>query len=299
MGYLFIGIALTAGIIKAYCGKKTSNYTRDIKDAMIANSLRMIFCIVIGLVLILLQGQIGYIKPNMGTLAIAALSGISTAVFVVTWLLAVKRGAYMMVEVFLMLGVLLPMLAGNVFFHEAIHLKQWIGIAALTIATFIMCSYNNTQKQKLTAVSLLLLVVCGLASGLADFSQKLFVRTLPKVPVSIFNFYTYVFSAFVLLVALFFVNKKNDKNSSVKDSPVFTKILGYILVMSVCLYANSYFKTKAAVYIDSAQLYPLNQGSALILSTVMSAVVFREKITVRCALGLLIAFIGLIFITIL
>lgn len=77
------------------------------------------------------------------------------------------------------------------------------------------------------------------------------------------------------------------------------KMLGYIVVMSICLYANSFFKTKAAVYLDSVQLYPLNQGLALTLSTVMAAVLFHEKLTWKCITGLLLAFCGLIVINML
>ncbi len=299
MGYLFLTLALAAGITKAYCGKKTSHYTADIKDAMLANAIRMLFCICIGLILILLQGELRFMNPTLSVLLISAFSGISTAVFVVTWLLSVKKSAYMMVEVFIMLGVLIPMSLGSLFFHESIRLTSWLGMAVLTAATVIMYSYNNTQKQKLSKIALLLLFICGISSGLADFSQKLFVRTLPEIPASVFNFYTYVFSALFLVPSYLLLRKRDAENDAVKNTSVFSKIFGYILVMSVCLFANSYFKTKAAVYLDSAKLYPLNQGCALILSTFMSAFLFKEKITLRCAVGLLLAFAGLILINVL
>ena len=205
----------------------------------------------------------------------------------------------MMVEVFLMLGVLIPMVAGSIFFHEALRPSKWIGMAALIAATLIMCSYNNSQKRKFTVVSMLLLVICGTASGLADFTQKLFVRTLPEIPISIFNFYTYAFSALFLVPPLFLYCKKDWLNGSPNTNSMVSKIFGYILVMSVCLFANSYFKTKAAVYLESAQLYPLNQGCALILSTLMAALLFNEKITLKCAAGLVLAFIGMILINVL
>ena len=71
-------------------------------------------------------------------------------------LLAVKKGAFMLVEVFLMLGVLIPMVLGKLLFGETIRLNQWIGMGILVAATLVMCSYNNSQKQKLTAAALIL-----------------------------------------------------------------------------------------------------------------------------------------------
>ena len=69
--------------------------------------------------------------------------------------------------------------------------------------------------------------------------------------------------------------------------------------MAVCLFLNSYFKTLAAARLDSAVLYPLNQGLALMLSMIMAAVFFKEKITPRCVIGLCLAFGGLLIINLL
>ena len=171
MGYLFLAIALFCGVTKGYCGKKTSGYTSNYRDAIFANIIRMLLCIAIGFVLILAGGDLPKVIPNGKLLLISALSGVSTAVFVVTWLISVKKSAYMMLDIFLMLGVLIPLIASNLLFNEPIKLTQWLGIAVLLVAVVIMCSYNNTIKTKITLPSFLLLLLCGIANGVADFSQ--------------------------------------------------------------------------------------------------------------------------------
>ena len=298
MGYLFLVISLLAGAAKGYCGKKTSGCVQGYKDAMFANTIRMIFCILIGFGMILFDGNIHKIVPSASVLAVSALSGITTSVFVVCWLISVKKGAYMMLDVFLMLGVLVPILAGKIFFNESIKITQWIGIGILFIAVYIMCSYNNSIKEKITITSLVLLILCGVANGLTDFSQKLFMKIEGDTPISIFNFYTYIFSALTLLVFYNVFRKIEQKDGEDKESGI-KKIFGYILVMSICLFANSYFKTKAAGYLDSVQLYPLSQGASLIISTGMSALLFRERLTLKCVIGVLISFVGLIVLNVL
>lgn len=296
MGYLFLIIALSAGIIKGYCGKKTSGYTSEISDAMIVNLIRMILCVAIGFGLIVSQQQMKFLIPDRNVLWIAALSGVATAIFVVTWLLCVKNGVYMMVEVFLMLGVFIPLLAGTLFFREKIGMNKWIGMIILVVATLIMCSYNSSQKGKFSIQSIVLLLACGTTSGLADFSQKLFAIQVEDGLISVFNLYTYVFAGITLAIVLCLINK-NEKREEKKN--IMPKaVWGYILVMSICLFVNSYFKTKAALHLDSANLYPLNQGSALILSTIMSATLFREKLTIKCIAGLIVAFLGLLFVNV-
>lgn len=82
----------------------------------------------------------------------------------------------MMLDIFLMLGVLIPLIASNFFFNEVIKPSQWIGIAILLVAVGIMCSYNNSIKAKITPFSLVLLIICGIANGIADFFTKAFCQ---------------------------------------------------------------------------------------------------------------------------
>lgn len=295
MGYLFLVFALLAGVTKGYCGKKTSGFLSGFRDSMMANMIRMGLCIVIGFLIVLFGGDLQALAPSGKLLLISALSGVFTSVFVVSWLVSVKKSAYMMLDVFLMLGVLIPLLASSIFFRERIDLTQWIGIAILFVAVIIMCSYNNSIKEKLTLPALLLLIVCGAANGIADFSQKLFVKQLPEVPASVFNFYTYVFAAITLVIAYLLMKPQSQETGKAN----FKKVAGYILVMAICLFANSFFKTLAANHLDSVLLYPLNQGAALILSSAMSALLFKEKLTAKCIIGLVIAFVSLIIINVL
>lgn len=295
MGYLFLLIALLSGSAKGYCGKKTSGYVREYKDAMFTNLARMIFCVIISIGLLAVRGQFGLLATGSREILITMLSGVTTSIFVVAWLISVRRGAYMMLDVFLMLGVTVPLLLSSMFFNETIRINQWIGLAILFAAVLIMCSYNNQIKEKMSVGSLVLLIICGIANGLTDFSQKMFVKTSPDTGVAVFNFYTYVFSAIVLLI-FYAAAKIRDKSGAHSETDVMRQVGIYVLIMSVCLFANSYFKTLAAGILPSAKLYPLNQGASLILSSLMSAVLFKEKMTAKCVVGIILSFAALLVI---
>ena len=162
----------------------------------------------------------------------------------------------------------------------------------MVIASAIMCSYSASVKNKFTIKSFVTLLLCGIFNGLTDFSQKLFIIYSPKGSVGVFNFYTYVFSAFVLLMFYFIFKRREDAQNDGKSKSIFI----YILIMAICLFANSFFKTLAAKYIDSATLYPISTGAALILSVIMASVFFKEKVTPKCVIGVIVAFISLIII---
>lgn len=298
MGYLFLALALLAGSTKGYCGKKTSGFVREYKDAMFTNFVRMVLCILISFLLLALSGRLSLLAVDLNVILITLLSGVTTSVFVVAWLLAVRRGAYMMLDVFLMLGVIVPLLLSEFLFDEKIRLNQWAGLLVLLVAVVIMCSYNNQIKEKMSLKSLGLLVLCGIANGLTDFSQKLYVKTVADSSAAVFNFYTYIFSALVLLV--FYLGAKvTDKTGSSSETDVLRRVGGYVAVMSVCLFLNSYFKTMAAGILPSAILYPLSQGASLILSSFMSMLFFKEKLTAKCITGIALSFAGLLIINLL
>ena len=297
MGYLFLCLALAAGTVKGYCGKRTSGFVREYKDAVFTNFLRMMLCVLISFIMLSVQGKLSLLKTDINVILISALSGVTTSVFVVAWLMSVRRGAYMMLDVFLMLGVTVPIVLSKFFFSEEIRLNQWIGLAVLFVAAFIMCSYNNQIKERIGLGSAVLLIICGLSNGLTDFSQKLFVKTAEGSSAAVFNFYTYIFSAAVLLI-IYIAAKARDKSGS-SGTDVLRAVGIYVTIMSLCLFLNSYFKTLAAGLLPSAVLYPLTQGASLILSSVMSAVLFKEKLTAKCITGIALSFAGLLIINLL
>jgi multidrug transporter EmrE-like cation transporter len=123
----------------------------------------------------------------------------------------------------------------------------------------------------------------------------------PDGSAAAFNFYTYVFAAVALTIAYFAFRSADQKCEIKPRKPieVIKPIWLYVLVMAVCLFANSFFKTQAAHYLDAVQLYPLNQGCAVVLSLLMSVFIFKEKINAKCIVGICLSFVALLMINLL
>ena len=173
MGYLFLLLAISAGLVKGFCGKKMSGCTEETAELAIISLVRMLFCIVIGFgVVLITQGAFSAFNIDGKALLISVLSGAATATFLLTWLLAVKNGAYMLLEVFLTLGVLVPLLLCAFLFNEEIIWIKWIGITLLVVAAYLMCSYNNAvKKQKITIKGFALLLACCVSRIAASSSS--------------------------------------------------------------------------------------------------------------------------------
>ena len=193
-----------------------------------------------------------------------------------------------------MLGIMIPIGVSVAMFGENIRINELGGILLLLVSVSLLCSYNVRLKGKMTVKNILLLLFCGAANGFVDLSQKIFVSLNKNASAAVFNFYSYLFSLLLLALVYAMVRKKK----SVKPENL-GKMTGYILIMGICLFLNSYFKTLAAKYIPAAQLYPLFQGLALISSSLMAVLLLKEKLNFRGVLGILIAFAGLIVINML
>ena len=301
MGYLFLSVSVLSGSIKGFVAKKVSDKTSGLKSAVFTNFIRMLFCIPIGLLFVLVDGGIGNLAVDKKVLAIAALSGITTSVFIVSWLLAVQKSAYTAVDTFVAMGLLVPILLSFAFYKESISCSQIIGLTLLLTAVVLMTLYSNQVKTKLTVFSFLLLLAVGFANGVTDFTQKIFTYNANGTPASVFNFYIYVFSAVVLLAVFLCLREKpyTAENPDGNKAAAWDKRKTlYIAVMAIFLFCNTYFKTLAADRLPAVQVYPLAQGAALVLSLLMAAFFFKEKIKPLCIVGLIILFVGLLLINV-
>ena len=295
MGYLFLTIALLCGSTKGYCGKRASGLLRGYTGSTAGNLLRISACIIISFILVVTCGQLPGLRLSLPALGVCALCGLSTAGFSILWMVCVRKSAYMMLDVFIAAGMLVPLILCDLLYQEHISLLQWFGVGLTLVAVALMCSYNNTIKAKLTLPGLLLLLMTGLFNGTTDFSQKMIVKSFPQVPNAVFNFYTYLFAVVVLLITFVFLRLRFPGEGG--DLAVgFRKALPLLLIMAATLFGSSFFKTEAAKHLDAAVLFPLTHGCTLILSSAMAALFFKEKITWRSILGLSLIFIAMVII---
>ncbi|MBQ9965381.1 MAG: EamA family transporter [Clostridia bacterium] len=293
LGYAFLFLSLFSGSAKGYCGKRISGFVSGYKEAALTNFIRMLICCVVGVVIALAQSAslFGSLTPVF--VLAAFLSGFSTAFFIISWLVAVKKGAIILLDVFILLGVGVSLLLCRIFLNESIGLYKILGLLILIVAAYIMCSYNIKLKGKMTISSFLLLLVCGASSGITDFSQKLFITKCEGLNTAVFNLYSYVFSAIIL--AFFLLLKWHEPLSKpFKDNK--KQIFITVIIMAIFLFLNSYFKTLAANYIPSDILYPLSGGLSVVFSAIMASFLFKEKLTIRAIIGIVLTVVALLVI---
>ena len=304
LGYVFLFITVLIGVSKVYCGKKSSQFVTGITDGLILQAIRVLLCVVIGGFLFLFSNE--SIQVNTTILFISFLNGLSNAAFLLSWLFAVRSGAYLFVDVCLTAGgILIPCFSGAMFFGGSITPIQYVGIFIMMVAVWVMCGYNAAiTKQKLSLANVLLLLCVALTNGLIGFCEKFYAHYTKNANVScstsFFGVLTFVFAALVLIVSLPIVCKKMNCTirRSIKIFP-YKQLWIYLILIAAFLYFYTYFSTLTNTYINNTVLiYPLKFGSNLLLSAVMATVFFKEKINLRSIIGMILITTSIILINV-
>ena len=147
MVYGVVALTLLCLTVKGYSGKRTSGYVKDATDSVRFSLLRMIFCMLIGGALLLLEGAGKFLKIETGMLGICLLAGISNALFLVCWLSAVRKNSMVSMDVGMTLGSLLPAVFCAALFGEELSPWKMLGFAMIVAATVILAKPGNTTRK--------------------------------------------------------------------------------------------------------------------------------------------------------
>lgn len=284
---LYLILAVIAGASKGFCGKKISGYVNSISDSIVMNIIRMFICCLIGVIFAAVQRASFAVSGK--ELAIYIFSGVSMAAFLISWLIAVKSGAYMLINAFTTASFTVTMVFGFMVFRERISVKQIISMFFIIAAIMFLMKYSSKIKAKITVKDFMLLMVVLISSGFTNVAQKMFTAWIPGGNKVIFNFYTFLITLAALCISMPIIS-----SNAPKANFNYKKVVPYIAVMAVMLFANSYFLTAATTVMSSVILFPLNHVLSLTAATLMAAIFFKEKITRTSAAGIICTVISIL-----
>ena len=286
-------------------------------DAFRFNILRMLLCSAIGIVVVFLENAQQSLAVDGRMIAICLLAGVCNAMFLIGWILAIRKNSMVTVDVALTLGAILPAVLCAVLFDEPISAPKMIGFALIIAAAAILAGYNKSTKGNPGVGGILLVIIASVGEGLVSFTQQLYRQYYTEggsragdvlYPKSIYNFYIYVFAAAVLILCLIaydvyqYIKNPTKRWSDEMKSGMKTLLgpLPYIVVMAISMFAATYFQTVATgdYGMSSQVLYPLIKGGCLITVNITAMLFFGEKITRRSVIGSSVALVGILVMNI-
>lgn len=196
--------------------------------------------------------------------------------------LNIKRSGVVLPSTFMRLGVVIPILIAMVFFREVPSIFQIIGIL-LAIGSIFLIQDPMPQGEKASkrsAGSLLLLLLLLLGGGLGDSMSNIFDKLGNAALKDHFLAFTFL-AAFALSIIVVLIRRE--------------KIGRYEILFGLLLGVPNYFCSRFLLLslsrVPAVIVYPVFSVATIVLITLFSLLVFREKLSRRkwLALGVIMA----------
>lgn len=227
---------------------------------------------------------------------LAALYGVSMAAAQFFFLLAVGRGSVSVSTLFYSCGFILPTFWGAIRFHEPIRLLALLGVA-LVVASFVLSTKKSDKKEKADALWLVFAIAAAVCSGVVGIAQKEFAA-VANCSLDVFLFVAFAISvAFSFLLALTLSFRRGVERKETEKSDCKRALLGALPLGAVMGCANK-LNTYLAGKFESIVTFPCVNGGRILLTAVLSALILKEKQTLRQKIAVVVGFLGIIFISI-
>lgn len=307
MGYLYLAISKFCGAAKMAAMKNCGNADDSTGTSVKVNAVRSGIILVVSVIVFAVSRA-----ATADGVWIAALSGVSNALNMLSWLVCATAVTLCIVETFVMIGsVVFPLaLSPLLYAGETVSAAQWAGAGVILAAVVLFCVGRDVKFGR---KGIVWIAVCTLSSAGCNVTAKLYAVRAGSEYVAFFNLVTFVIVfAFFAVVAAITVLKNRKKTDSAADSgpveysgraeekdPQPREFFGLpkrtyfrIAIAAVGMYATNYFMTLAAGALPSGVLYPLSYGAGFVLTAVMDTVFFKQKLTLPRAVATVLAVAG-------
>lgn len=296
MATLYIGIILIFRVVQAIFNKRSSIEVKNIPMLIGYTSYKMSISAVLAFGLLLIAGN--GIKIDFLTFVIGTFSGLSLFLSTFFGVYAMKSGTVSLNSMFGTAGMLVPLFAGIFLFGQPISIMQWVGVGIFFVSAFLLVKNSKQTYSNFSFKTMLLLIGSLFANGFTMFAQQLFTAYVPTGDVSAFSFVS--FAVLALLGGIVFAVlsiKNNKKSAKEKESLKFTPILFVCgVALAVSVFVINQLATMSTLLVSPIILFTFINGGGTIISTVVAAILYKEKLTLNTILGVIIGVVSLVII---
>lgn len=189
------------------------------------------------------------------------------------------------------MSLVIPVVFGVMFYQEKLSISQITGIF-LALGAVYLASLKE-KNFTLTKKDLLLPLLVFLGSGIIDIGMKYFEEHhLTPADVPLFSAMIFGFAA---LAGCIFVGIKTFKH------PLQVKVIDIAggIALGIPNYFSIFFLIRALQYKEfhSSIIFTLNHVSVVILTTLLGILLFREKVSPKNWVGLVLALLSIVLVS--
>ena len=288
--YILLAVSLCLGVAKniiSKCGEKSFGFLSGLMSVNILTSL---------IALIIFSSGISGIKSVFGVLFLimALLYGLLTLGSQSFYITAVKDGSVSVCSLIYASCFIIPTVYSIIRNGETASLTKIFGIALMLFSVVLVSLKNKGEAGGASFKSVKYAVLAMCSAGSVGILQKEFNNIYSSEYLNTFLFAAFVF---MLLTSLIIktVTSRGDNGRAVKYDKSFF-IPAVLLSLSVVI-ANK-LNLILVANIAGIIFFPIINGGTIMFSAICSGIVFKEKISPRTGIGIIIGIIAIVFIAI-
>lgn len=181
-------------------------------------------------------------------------------------------------------GMLLPYIFGIVFLNETVSLPGFLGLIAVLAAVIL----SNFNRRKISKTLLLLCTAVFLLNGFCSILSK--AHQISRIPstVSGAGFVMYSGIAKCLLSVIVLLCRKRSSFSRPKHKYTLLLTVGAAVISA----ASYLLQLNGAKVLPASVLYPMITGGSIVFSAIAGRVFFKERLSLRQILCILLCIFG-------
>ncbi|MBE6680329.1 MAG: hypothetical protein E7598_07405 [Ruminococcaceae bacterium] len=180
-------------------------------------------------------------------------------------------------------GMIIPCVIGYLFWNEKLSIFAFVGIM-MTVFSAVLIKGGDGEKKGYSAIGIIIGIAVFVTSGGVMICQKLMGIYFPMQSVGAYNFYSFFVPCILLGI---FTRKEKPTVKGTKS------VLPFAIGSALSLCVISFVMTSLAGKVPSVIMFPLFNGIGIILVCIGSVFAFKEKMTVKKAVGLCIGILGM------
>ncbi|MBQ8410071.1 MAG: EamA family transporter [Clostridia bacterium] len=251
-------------------------------------------CIVSAVVLVLWGGVGSF---SLFTCLLGVLFGLAISLMDIFMIKAFRLGPMSFTTVIVSFSTVLTALSGFFFFDESIGVLQLVGIV-LMVGSFVFATEKKDDEKKGGFRWLLFSLLAFLCSGSIGFMQKIHQSSAYKEELNAFLVISFAVS-FVFSAALALLSMKKESLPLIEKNgagKIYWLLLVIMVISGVCVAANHKLNLALSGEIPSAVFFPIVNGGNLVLTTLSALVIFRERLTKKQWIGVILGVLSVLFL---
>ncbi|MBQ8323022.1 MAG: EamA family transporter [Clostridia bacterium] len=307
----FVALAVMR-VVQKVCSKKVSNAVVG-RTFFHYGGYYNLLSALFALITLCIVGFDGFDLPTV-------LCALGTAVFMAielfTGIEALKGCSLIVSQMFGVGALFIPCIVGIFLFDEPMSLWQWLGLALFVVAMYFMIAPSKDKKmeekpkQKIALKTTFMLVIGLLASGMVMVVQKVFAVRVPEGNVATYSFLMFGLNALILYVCYFisaFIKKEKKpktldreqaaQGERIQSLPKVLLVCGAFLALAV--FAINQLVTTMGKTVSSAVLFTVSNAISIVITLLVGALYYKEKITWKNIIGIVLCVGALLIINLL